>query len=411
MARWLDDSRGSRVCPRPSPTAPRKPCRQSPRRLQLSSMPLQLLPTTSEPYTTLINLLSASPLQVLELDILPSSHAPIIHSAPQSVALPKSLLASLFLTARAVFFSYIASQKGNSQENDKLQSQSSNEIPSSYTAAFDATLILLLWDPNHLTAANFRKRHLLSLRAAPRPTSFNLHLPNDHLLNALDTELTFLSSLFTSPLTKATKSPTLWAQRQWLLQTFEPEIATLGSLRERIPHSSSDQLSDNVNDNIKHSAQQQNSRSTQEALLESEMQIVMRAGERHPRNYYAWGYARNLITSTSTSTSTSTYPPALSNLNQTHKWCLLHPRDISAWSFLTFLFHHLHFPFPSPSPSSPIQPVHPKEIIPDEDEQQRAVAAMEQVIQTTREFVRKYEWRGESVEWFLRMVGEERGYG
>lgn len=370
-------------------------------------MPLQLLPTTSEPYTTLINLLSASPPQVLELDILPSSHAPIIHSAPQSVALPKSLLASLFLTARTVFFSYIASQKGNSQENDKLQSQSSNEIPSSYTAAFDATLILLLWDPNHLTAANFRKRHLLSLRAAPRPTSFNLHLPNDHLLNALDTELTFLSSLFTSPLTKATKSPTLWAQRQWLLQTFEPEIATLGSLRERIPQSCSDHLSDNVNDNIEHSAQQQDSRSTQKTLLESEMYIVMRAGERHPRNYYAWGYARNLITSTST--STSTYPQALSTLNQTHKWCLLHPRDISAWSFLTFLFHHLHFPFPSPSPSSPIQPAHPKEIIPDEDEQQRAVAAMEQVIQATREFVRNYEWRGESVEWFLRMVGEERG--
>lgn len=371
-------------------------------------MPLQPLPASAEPYTTLIDLLSPSPPQILELDILPSSHPLTIHSAAQCVALPKSLLASLFLTARTVFFSHLASQKHDRPENEHGSSIYPKNLSqdvlssSSYIAAHKATLIILLWDPNHLTAANFRKRHLLHLRTSP---SF---------LTALDSELAFLSSLFTSPLTKATKSPTLWAQRHWLLHTFGAELITQASRQHLNPSWDGD-------GNVRDEKQRRRGQNTWDLLLENEMQIVMRAGDRHPRNYYAWNYARKLLAlflqSTSSSFPTSipiSTPQILSLLTSTHKYCLQHSRDISAWSFLLHLFHYLHWsdvsPFPSPSPSPSTSHTH---AYPHSAEQlnRNALEEMERVVCATREFVRKFEWRGESVEWFLGMVERERENG
>jgi len=66
-----------------------------------------------------------------------------------------------------------------------------------------------------------------------------------------------------------------------------------------------------------------------------------------------------------------------------HEWSLLHPRDISGWAFLAFLLREMR-------------------------EGGRGVADVDadvevrRVVEETGAWVRKYEWRGGSVEWFLK---------
>lgn len=106
-----------------------------------------------------------------------------------------------------------------------------------------------------------------------------------------------------------------------------------------------------------------------ESLWDRELEVVMKAGERHPRNYYAWGYARDLLG------ELAEEGLARGAVGRVHRWCLQHPRDVSGWAFLEFLLREIG----------------------DEGEVRR-------VVWETREFVRKYEWRGESIEWFLKAV-------
>ena len=66
-------------------------------------------------------------------------------------------------------------------------------------------------------------------------------------------------------------------------------------------------------------------------------------------------------------------------VRQVHGWCLGHPRDVSGWSYLVFLM-------------------------------ERGVEGWGQGFEERKvkwemeEWVRKYEWRGASVEWFLKAV-------
>lgn len=59
------------------------------------------------------------------------------------------------------------------------------------------------------------------------------------------------------------------------------------------------------------------------------MEIVFKAAELHPLNYYAWNYARWLTCYSSSST------PQL--LKPVYAFCKSHVGDTSAWSFLAFL--------------------------------------------------------------------------
>ena len=86
---------------------------------------------------------------------------------------------------------------------------------------------------------------------------------------SVHSELVLLEGLLTSPgLDKHSKSPTLWALRQWIItnttNTFSPSTGRVGS-------------------------------PTPAALIHSELCIVARANNIHPRNYRAWQHARNLI--------------------------------------------------------------------------------------------------------------------
>lgn len=126
-------------------------------------------------------------------------------------------------------------------------------------------------------------------------------------------------------------------------------------------------------------------------LLEREVAVVMKAGERHPRNYYGWHYAREvwgLVTEVLEREGEvggwGDRGRWMSEMVTTvKKWCFLHPRDVSGWSFLAWLL----------------------------EDQMRMLGSMgrgedivKDTVMETEAFVAKYEWRGESIEWFLNTV-------
>ncbi len=181
-------------------------------------------------------------------------------------------------------------------------------------------------------------------------------------------ELRFLESLVTSPLSKHAKSSTLWAQRLWVVQNF---------VRVAVRAHAADGT-----------VQMVNRRHRMRGFWDGELAIVMKAGERHPRNYYAWQYARRLFP------FVCSQPFDLverkdwdrevlrDGLALLRGWCLMHPRDISGWAFLVFLLEQMRH-----------------EGYDNGNDNELGSSALE-----TREFVRKYDWKGESIEWLLKAM-------
>lgn len=123
---------------------------------------------------------------------------------------------------------------------------------------------------------------------------------------------------------------------------------------------------------------------------DGELGIVMKAGERHPRNYYAWQYARQLF-----SYVCSEHPGQgdwcgevlHDSIGLVHRWCLMHPRDVSGWAFLVFLLEQSR-----------------SQGCDEGDKRNGSKDEMRVSASETREFARKYEWKGESIEWFLNAI-------
>ncbi|KAK4122916.1 hypothetical protein N657DRAFT_664713 [Parathielavia appendiculata] len=146
-----------------------------------------------------------------------------------------------------------------------------------------ATAVILLFDPEHLTAANARKRLIQRLLSGCQSDA----------RARLEREKRFVDGLLTSRLHRHTKSPTLWSHRRWLLGLSTSLGVPIDVLRD-------------IRD------------------------VVFVAGERHPRNYYAWCHARFLMGS-----GRDINLPAV--LAEVQAWCFQHYTDISGWSFLYFL--------------------------------------------------------------------------
>jgi hypothetical protein len=134
--------------------------------------------------------------------------------------------------------------------------------------------------------------------------------------NALHTELCFLDSILTSPLHRQTKSPTLWHHRSWLLRLIAP-IELENASGKRIAN-----------------------------IISAALDSVCKSGERHPKNYFAWQYARRLIIALGRVAAEVDAPfpfdwvvSAFSDRVCT--WCFKHPSDISGWLFLLFLIARL----------------------------------------------------------------------
>lgn len=209
-----------------------------------------------------------------EIEILPQSHElePGTYLLEDGAALAVSKLALLqaFAVARPRMMSTDSGTPLSlSEPGDELLASSA---------------VVLLVDPEHLTAANIRKRTIVARLTAGNRTACAATMSN---------EKQFTDSLLTSRLVRHTKSPTLWNHRRWLLEL---------SVSLDMPLHSWTDFRD----------------------------IIMVSGERHPRNYYAWNHARWLTCFTATN-------PAQSGLvDQVKSWCLRHHTDVSGWSFLSF---------------------------------------------------------------------------
>ncbi|KAI1202010.1 hypothetical protein F5X97DRAFT_289079 [Nemania serpens] len=176
-----------------------------------------------------------------------------------AIAIPKLRLVQAFLVARNIIQGYL---------------RSADEVITDDIVA--ATSILLLMDPEHLTAANIRKRALVASGGPSQP--------------ALKREQQFVDTILTARLHRHTKSPTLWSHRRWL-------VATSWAL--------------GIPQDIRHDIRD----------------IVMVAGKRHPRNYVAWQHARFLVDHDSSLAATIA--------SDVKAFCLQNHSDISGWMFLS----------------------------------------------------------------------------
>jgi Protein prenyltransferase alpha subunit repeat len=227
------------------------------------------------------------PESVLEIEILPSGIRPpggqLILQEGRNVGIPKKVLLAAFLYAVQLFAAYGL---------DRRESTTKDELA-------DVTSIILLHDPEHLTAANYRKKQILALHEADTESG----MPT--CASAVRRELIFLDSILMSPLHRQTKSPTLWWHRWWLLSLGPVPLD---------PHAKG---------------------------VWRELQVVMCAGERHPNNYYAWAHLRRVISGQSC-LGNHLQPSHGSELadriaKAVEEWCLKHPSDTSGWSFLLFI--------------------------------------------------------------------------
>lgn len=223
-----------------------------------------------------------------------------------AIAIAKLRLVQAFVVARKILLSHLT----------KKADQPCAEL-------LKATAVILLMDPEFLTAANTRKKILRE----------GMH--QDDLVASLEGERRFVDSLLTSRLHRHTKSPTLWNHRRWLM----------------------DQL---------------RARGVDITIEQDVQNVIAIAGERHPRNYYAWCHARYLVNNIPN--PSQGYEDAISNvISSVKKWSFSHHDDISGWQFLLFLL-------------------------------QRRPSETSSTIKETVRLAESFKWRNESVWYFFRYV-------
>lgn len=219
--------------------------------------------------------------ELLEIEILGRSHpVPAEHAVLRdhnAIGVPKLRLVQAFIVARDILRRHPVNCKViTPEETMKLNA---------------ATAVLLLMDAEHLTAANTRKRILLTTLASTD------HGDSKGCQSYLEREKVFVDSLLTSRLHRHTKSPNLWSHRRWLMEQYRASQLPVDVL--------------------------------------ASMHIVTTSGERHPRNYYAWCHARWLV---------QTFRDDLQETERRRtlwehvvSWSYSHHDDVSGWSFLDHL--------------------------------------------------------------------------
>ncbi|KAI9801391.1 MAG: hypothetical protein M1825_003370 [Sarcosagium campestre] len=260
-------------------------------------------------FEVLVKCFEESSGQTIEIEILPrdfkfpdGTAAPSfgVLFEPGYLGIRKDDLVQAFFKSQSTFF------EGNARAPDGTEF-------SNYT--FTASQIFTLFDPEFITAANYRKRCILNFRFADGQDSWKIE-------KIAKTEFGILNSLLTSDLPRHNKSPTLWYHRRWIIATLWPRIFKLHSQSHR---SSIAQPDFKWPD-----------------FLKTELKVVCTAGRLHSPNYYAYNYARWIYGFVKGRTS-SEDPLDLDDLaSSSSKYildqCLQRPTDVSIWSFLLFLF-------------------------------------------------------------------------
>ncbi|EGX48510.1 hypothetical protein AOL_s00080g139 [Orbilia oligospora ATCC 24927] len=255
--------------------------------------------------------------QTVQIELLPFYPVPPTHIFVESTSLgiPKSSLWKAFRHARPLFFSTLSN----------LSSSTSTPPTSTFLTLLNTSAILLLHDSEHLTAINARKRVLITL--FPPGTPFPIGNRGQELPISPQSEYFFITSLLTSPLHRHTKSPHLWSHRRWLITTYP-------SLKHPIPPPPPG-AAGNTTSSSSSSISSRPGTADNSALTKSfrrwcrkEVSTVLRAAEAHPKNYYAWTYARWLVSSQGVAF----------NHEDLVSWCMKHPGDVSGWNFLAWLW-------------------------------------------------------------------------
>jgi protein prenyltransferase alpha subunit repeat containing protein 1 len=245
--------------------------------------------------------------RVLAIEILPSDYpgfspgegsSSMILVDDSSIGVSKKVLVRAFITARQIVYKFLGGRPAMDNGDVLL-----------------ATFVVLLFDPEHLTAANIRKRMLLE------GWKVEVGGYGDRLMpQATKRELVAIETLLTSPLHRHTKSPTLWYHRRWVLRQW----LTCALLDEEIPL-------------------RPDAGWLWQYVYRPELLMVMKAGEQHPRNYYAWFHARWVIESFQTGADRATLASSLADgMTLILDWCLKHESDTSGWSFLLFLYNEVN---------------------------------------------------------------------
>jgi hypothetical protein len=233
----------------------------------------------TQAYDAFSNYLEAHHKQIVEIEVLPpaiKAKDGLFMVDGLSLGIPKKIFALAFIEARKIFLENIKNEH-------------------SHSLALKATRVILFFDPEYLTAANFRKRKLQALGSDDTPAAQLAYR------KAIKHEFCLLDSILTSPLHRQSKSPTLWHHRLWLLELFPPKIL------EHIPED------------------------VRAKFWRAELKSICKSGERHPNNYYAWQYARRLEKWIDGMEAT------LEFTNTVKDWCCQHPSDTSGWSCLLYL--------------------------------------------------------------------------
>lgn len=260
--------------------------------------------------------------RILEIEILPPALGPLLQDEC-SVGITKKYLVQSFVVARRIFFEKSRSNFECGSPRAILRNENESVTHGASDAILEdllvSTEIILLFDCEHITACNWRRGRLDALN---RHHDFSSDDPGP-LIQALENELTLMTTYLCSPLHRHTKSPTLWQHRLWVLARLL-EIREVGARRA------------NFVSPFEVTNQQQKSNVD---WLKSELAVVHRAGELHPRNYYAFNYMRQVLGVLSDTTKARQGPSALAEsiIDLALPWCLAHPSDVSGWMFMLYL--------------------------------------------------------------------------
>lgn len=262
--------------------------------------------TPEDAYQTLARVFSSRKDKVLEIEIIPPALGSSFLEDGNSIGVTKKALVQAYTIARHLFAQHLLPMS-----EDKLMTSLETEIRTEKQFDLAITEVMLLFDCEHLTACNWRKRRLRIALTHCLDTAERL----SSTVRMLETELTLMTTYQCSPLHRHTKSPTLWFHRLWVLR----QLILL-------------------------------QHPTAEALLErerTELNGVLRAAELHPKNYYAFTYMRHLhVLLAKSATDIKDGPGWTVELARTLirpvlDWCLSNPRDISGWMFGKYLLSHV----------------------------------------------------------------------
>ncbi|KAB8228477.1 hypothetical protein ETB97_002286 [Aspergillus alliaceus] len=264
--------------------------------------------------------------RVLEIEILLPPLGPLLHD-DCSVGITKKYLVQAFVAARRIFFEKTRSKSECGTSRATAQDENESAARECWGKSLEellvSTEIILLFDCEHLTACNWRRRRLVALKRHHGLLPDN----TEPFIQALVAELSLMTTYLCSPLHRHTKSPTLWQHRLWVLNQLLQIRGTQSLSTHRVNQRT-------------HSEQGHLEQESAVNLLRTELAIVLRAGELHPRNYYAFSYIRqvhNALTDAMEEISEGTSVLTESILDLMLHWSLAHPSDISGWMFMFYL--------------------------------------------------------------------------